>query len=78
MIFHYFNIIELYRKVCDHFGNILSLKYVMYFTLCVMCENMYSYICAYLSITNTFIWFKFIRNVSNIPCNHCVTGMMYV
>jgi len=28
MIFHYFNIIELYRKVCDQFGNILSLKYV--------------------------------------------------
>jgi len=28
----YFNIIELYRKVCDQFGNILYLKYVMYFT----------------------------------------------
>ena len=28
MIFHYLNIIELYRKVCDQFGNILSLKYV--------------------------------------------------
>jgi len=32
MIFHYFNILELYRKVWDQFGNILSLKYVMYFT----------------------------------------------
>jgi len=32
MIFHYFNMIELYMKVCDQFGNILCLKYVMYFT----------------------------------------------
>jgi len=32
MIFHYFNIIKLYRKVCHQVGDILSLKYVMYFT----------------------------------------------
>jgi len=54
MIFHYFNIIKLYRKVCDQFGNILTLKY------------------AYLSLTNTFSWFKSIRIVSNRPCNHFV------
>jgi len=36
MIFHYFNLIELYRKVCDQFGNILYLKYVMYFTYFVI------------------------------------------
>jgi len=32
---------------------------------------MYAYTCAYLSITNIFIWFKFTRNVSNIAFILC-------
>ena len=50
MIFHYFNIFELYRKVCDQFGNMLSLKYVMYFTYFVInntCTRTYVPICPY-------------------------------
>jgi len=33
---------------------------------------MYAFICAYLSITNNFVGYKFIRNVSNIPWNNFV------
>jgi len=33
---------------------------------------MYSYICVYLYITNTFIWFRFIINVGNRPDNQFV------
>jgi len=72
MTFHYFNIIELYRKVCDQFGNIRSLKYVDVFHIICDKQYMYAFICAYLSITNNFVAFKFIRNGSNIPCNNFV------
>jgi len=48
MIFHYVNIIELYSKVSDQFGNIPKLKYVMYFTQFVInntCTRTYVHIC---------------------------------
>jgi len=94
MIFHYFNIIKLYRKVCDQFVYLCcyqnltnGIKWILYCIVLVILtlfeirdvfhiicdiQYMYSYICAYLFITNTFNWSKFIRNVSNIPCTQFV------